>query len=282
MSNGKDPFELEPEQENGEPAPPPAIGREPVLPPVPEVEEPEVDTRTVAERRGRDRPRGAVERIPVPAGWPGEAFGFPLRKPGPTLIVLGVVVLFLLDLLGLSEAVRFPGWMLKLLLLVYVLRAQFHVVGASAAGRDEPHGWREALAFDWDDLKLYWRTLLFFAGALLPGTLLWVFEVVAPGVLLLVLGSMYAAVVALGAALRDPLLKWPWHALRWIATRPLHCIAGSLGWWALLGTEIALYGLVEEGPVVYGFVAVVLRVVCLYMLLLSARAIGVMGRAWTA
>ena len=212
VNNGKDPFELEPEEEGKRPAPPPALGREEIVVEEP-VEEPDVDTRTVAERKGADRPRGAVERIPVPAGWPGEAFQFPFRKPGPTLFVLGVLTLFLLDLLGLFEAVRFPGWMLKLLLLVYVLRAQFHIIGASAAGRDGPEGWREALAFEWDDLKLYWRTLLFFAGALLPGTLLWVFEVVPPGLALLILGSMYAAVVALGAALGDPALKWPGGAL---------------------------------------------------------------------
>jgi hypothetical protein len=167
------------------------------------------------------------------------------------------------------------------MLLVYALRAQFHVIGTSAAGRDRPEGWREALAFDWDELRVYWRTLLFFAGALLPGSLLWIFEVVTPGVLLLVLGSMYASVVALGAALRDPRLKWPWGALRWMATRPLHCLAGSLGWWVLFGSEIALSRLLAEGPVVYGFVSLVLRAACLYALLLSARALGVMGRAWT-
>jgi hypothetical protein len=278
---GNDPFELEPEDDGQAPKPLPSLGSEPDLPEV-VVEEPEIDTRTVAERKGAATPRGAVERIPVPPGWPAEAFQFPLRKPGPALFVMGVLTLFLLDLLGLSEAVRFPGWMLKLMLLVFVLRAQFQIIGTSAAGRDGPYGWRAALAFDWDDLKLYWRTLLFFAGALLPGTLLWVFEVAAPGVALLVLGSMYAAVVALGAALKDPRLKWPVGAIKWMSTRPLHCLAGSLGWWTLLGSEIALHHLVTQGAVVYAFVALVLRVGCLYMLLLSARAIGVMGRAWTA
>ncbi len=274
VSDTDDPFELEPEEARTHRPAPYDPG------PEPEAEE-VVDTRTVAERKGDVRERGADERLPPPAGWPSEALAFPLRKPGPACVALGVMALFLLDLLGTADALRFPGWILKLFLLMFLLRMQFRVIGTSAAGRDGPEGWREALAFDREELSQYWRTMAFFAIALVPGTVLWLFGQVGLGIALLAVGSMYGAVVALGAALRDPALKWPWRALTWVVTRPVHCLLGSLGWWVLLVVEIALHNLLDDGPVVYGFVAVVLRSACLYALLVSARVIGVMGRAWT-
>ncbi len=277
-----DPFELEPEDEHRRPKAPRPEDPPPEAPPEapPEVGE-GIDARTVAERRGEPPPRGATDVLGPPEGWPGEILGFPFRRPGPGFFLVGLLALVALDLIGLIEVLRFPGWTIKLLLLMFVLRAQFRVIGTSAAGRDRPEGWREALAFGRDELGPYLRTLGFFAGALAPGTVLWAFEKVAPGLLLLALGSMYATVVALGAALRDPALKWPWRALVWIARRPLHCLAGSLGWWVLLGSEIALSRLVHEGIGLYVFVAIILRVACLYALLAAARVIGVMGRAWT-
>jgi hypothetical protein len=241
--------------------------------------EEEVDDRTVAERAGRQTPR-ATERVGNPAGWPREALAFPLRRPGGGFLALGLAALFLLDLLGTVDALRFPGWVAKLLLLVYLLRAQFHVVGTSAAGHDEPTGWTRALAFDHADLWAYARTLIAFGGVLAPGTVLLVFDVLAPGVLLLLAGSMYASVVALGAAVGDPALKWPWHAVRWMATRPLHCLVGSLAWWALLGAELVVFRLRDEPLALVGFVSLALRALCVYGLLLSARVVGVMGRAW--
>jgi len=282
VSAAQDPFELEPEDERQRtqlPLPPDP-GPKPPPEATPEVGA-DVDVRTVAERRGEVRPRGADAVLGPPPGWPGEALRFPFQKPGPGFFAAGLIALVALDLLGLVEVLRFPGWTAKLLLLMFVLRAQFHVIGTSAAGRDRPEGWQGALAFGRDELGPYLRTLGFFAGVLAPGTVLWAFEKVTPGLLLLALGSMYAAIVALGAALRDARLKWPWRALPWMVRRPLHCLAGSLGWWVLLGSEIALSRLVHEGFWIYGFVAIILRIACLYALLLSARVIGVMGRAWT-
>lgn len=239
----------------------------------------ELDESTVAERLGMDTPRG-TERIPNPANWPQEVLSFPFGKPGPAFIALGVAVLFVLDLFGAVPAFLFPSWVAKLLLLVYLLRAQFRVIGTSAAGHDSPRGWRDALAFDRDELKHYWRTMLMFSGALAPGTLLFVFDHIGFGIFVLLVGSMYASVVAMGAALRDPALKWPWHAFAWMGARPLHCLVGSLAWWVLIGTELALHGLKGDGLVVIGFVSLALRFACLYLILACARVIGVMGRRW--
>lgn len=283
MGEEREPFELEPDDEAAEvkgPRPAPAAPDVPA-PPEEEPEAPSVSMQTVAERRGEVAPRGAVERLPNPPGWPGEALGFAFRRPGPGFVTSGVLVLALLDVASLSDALRFPGWMVKLFLLMYLLRAQFHVIGSSAAGRDAPVGWSRALEFDREKFSRYWRTLLFFAGALLPGSLAWIFHALAPGLLLLTVGSMYAAVIALGAGLLDGRLKWPWHALRWMATRPLHCLVGSLGWWMLLGAEFAVSGLRGRSVLLVAFVAVVLRVACMVGLLVSARVIGVMGRSWT-
>ena len=282
MSDTPDPFELEPEDAQAVRGPRPA----PAAPPEPKVapDESGVDIRTVAERRGEALARGARERVPNPPGWPVEALSFPFRRPGPGFLALAIGGFVLLDLAGMHQGLRFPGWVLKLLMVMYVLRAQFHVIGTSAAGRDTPEGWTSALEFDREKLTRYVRTIFLFAGALLPGSLLWMlFDKIAPGLVLLLLGSMYATVIAMGAALQDPSLKWPWHALRWITTRPLHCLLGSLAYWMLLGSEFALYGLYDEAhPVLVGFVSLVLRFVCMAGLLVSARIIGVMARAWTA
>jgi hypothetical protein len=276
------PFEVEePPEDIPSRAPPPGVSAPRVPAPTPAPEDGEVDERTVAERLGRDVPR-VTERLPNPADWPQEVVTFPFRRPGPAFIALGMATLLVFDLVGSLQALQFPSWVAKLLLLVYLLRAQFHVIGTSAAGHDDPRGWREALAFDREDLKNYWRTLLMFAGALAPGTLLFVFEKIGIGVAVLVVGSMYASVVALGAALRDPALKWPWHAVAWMGARPLHCLVGSLAWWALIGTELALHGLRDDGLGVIGFVSLVLRFACLYLILGCARVLGVTGRRWRA
>lgn len=290
MSDGKDPFELEPEQPRKAPDPAEGNGKmvpEPAPAPAPAPkrvrdgdQDGDVDTRTVAERKGEAAPR-ATEDLGDPPDWPQEASSFPMRPPGPAFMAFVIVPFFLLDLLGYVDAVRFLAWALKLLFLVFVLRAQLAVIGSTAAGYDAPKHWKNALQFDREDMKPYVWTIVLFIGLHVPGVvLIWAFDLALVGIVLLVLGSMYASVVAMGAALKDPGLKYPWRAFGWLKRGPLHCLVGCLAWWALLGTEPALHGLSEQGLGLVAFVALALRAVCAYLLLVSARALGVLARAW--
>ncbi len=286
VSDGKSPFELEPEQPdktpdltkgNGklvpEPAPPP-----PVRPP-PRSEDGEVDTRTVAERKGEAPPR-ATENLGNPPDWPQEALSFPMRPPGPAFLAFVMVPFFLMDLMGYADAVRFFAWVLKLLFLVFVLRAQFAVIGSSAAGHDAPVHWKNALQFDKEDFWRYVWTMALVIGLHVPGIVFWFMENYFVAILLLVLGSMYASVVAMGEGLKDSSLRLPWRAFPWIKRGPFHCVVGCVAWWALLAVEPALVGLSEQSFGLVAFVALALRAVCAYLLLVSARALGVLARAW--
>lgn len=270
-TNGKSPFELEPESEEQKQPRIPAAYDDPPEPTAIE----DVDTRTVAERRGEERPVGATEALENPPGWPAEIVGFPLRTPGPGFLVFAGGTLFVLDLLVMLPQVRWLGWALQLFALVFILRAVFAVIGSTAAGRDEPVGWTKALEFGGDDLMPYLGTLAWFVVVFLPGPILLAFDQTGLGYTLLVLGSMYASVVALAAGLGDSTQRRPWHALRWMTTRPLHCLVGSLGWWALVPR-------VDATGLGYVLAVLCLRAVGAYLLLVSARAIGVMGRSWTA
>ena len=189
MTNPSDPFELEPEAAPDAPAParptpppkevPPKEVPPKEVPPeevpleevpleeVPPKEVPappavpaphwtpdgesEVDTRTVAERAGTERPRG-TEALADPPDWPKEALQFPLRAPGGAFLLVGFSGLYLFDLVGLFGGLLFLAWIAKLLIFAYLLRGQFHVIGTSAAGDDRPRGWEKALQFDRDDL----------------------------------------------------------------------------------------------------------------------------------
>lgn len=270
------PFELEDEPEDS--------GYTPSARPVedtPVREEGEVDTRTVAERRGQARPRDDAI-LQRPEGWPIEALRFPLRPPGPMLVLVGTALFAGLDILGTAwPDVRFLFLVGKLGLVWLIVHTQLTIAAEVAAGADRPVGWRRSTRVEGEDI---WRTSLFVVllGVYsVPGLLLWqVWEKTGPGVLLLVAVSLYASVMGLGLALDDRRMKWPWHALVWIVRRPLCCLVGSLGWWCLVLTEPAIRALDDVNLLVMGFVAVVLRAVGFYMLLVSARALGVMGRAW--
>lgn len=302
MSDEPRPFELEPEKETSEPdeakeaipeaSTEPRAGR-----PAPTYEEraaeranrrleqpadgAEVDSRTVAERRGEELvPRGN-EEVAAPLDWPAEAFSFPFRPPGGMFLLVGVVVLVLLDLLELTP-LAFVGFLLKLLLVAFVLRAQIFVIASSAAGRDRPVGWQRALDFEADDLWPFVRTCLAFVLLFAPGCLVLKFGNPVLGLLLLGVGSMYAGVVALGVALQEPSLKYPWRAFAWMGAHPVPCLVGSLGWWLFVLTEASLQSVSDQGPLLFGFLSIVLRGACFYGLLVSARFLGVMGRTWLA
>lgn len=270
-TRGDSPFELEPEAPEPKrklPAPLPDDPPEPV-------DISDVDTRTVAERQGEDRPVGATEALANPPDWPREALSFPLRGPGPGFMLFAGGLLFVFDMLVMFEQVRWLGWALQLFALVFILRAVFAVIGSSAAGRDDAYGWAKALQFEGDDLFPWLRTVIWFAVCLLPGPILIAFDQVGWGIAMLVLGSMYASVVALADGLGDRSQRMPWHAARWMLTRPISCLVGSVGWWALVPQR-------DGSGVGYVLSALALRAAGAYLLLFSARVLGVMGRSWTA
>ncbi len=294
MGKDHDPFELEPEQEPAAgKVPPPAPAPAPVPVPGPreisyeerlrerasEREAEGVDERTLDERLGRQVPVRSGP-LPAPPGWPGEALRFGLLPTGPGFIGMAVTLLVAVDCLGVSPSLRFPAWLLKFVIYALLLRAQIGVAGQSAAGRDTPLGWVKALAFGSEDLRRLVGVLTTIGFAAVPALILLLINLVPWAVVLFAAASIYGVVAALGWAVSDPSLRWPWNALTWISTRPLHCVVVALSWWIVIATEFAIRGLQNEGLVLTAFVALILRAVNAYVLLLGARVLGVMGRAW--
>jgi len=285
---GASPFELEPTAPApARPAPPRA--------PEPAAAEPayehrlleraaehagEVDERTVAERLGRDVPRGGGP-VAAPPEWPREAFQFPLRRPGPAFLLTASVLFLLTDAVALVPQVAFLGWLMRLFVFVWCLRALVLVAGQGAAGHDEPRGWADAAQVDREEgLSLLW-VLGLGAAALLPGLVFLFLDRTTLALLLLAVGLLPWAPLLLGWALRDSRLRRPWTALGWAwrHPRPLLATGGLLCVLVLLETAIAALG--SQAAVLVLATAAVLRVTCAYVWLLVARVLGVAGRSWT-
>jgi|GEM_PF-3164500 len=245
-----------------------------------------IDERTFAEKHGQ-----AVERVAGvrdhPPGWPLEALRYPVRGRGVALLLGATGALFALDLLGWPESLRFLGWLLKLPVLLFVVRWQLDLAGMSAAGRDEPVGWMRALALDRQGLNVYVRLLLWFGVTMLPSRVLWLLgprmfgflpSTRALELVLLILGSAWLAVIALAIAVEEPRLKRPWVTLVWLVRRPFTFLVASLGWWGLGVTEVALSALAGSGEGSTLPAGVVLRAASVYVLMVSGRVLGVLGR----
>lgn len=270
-------FEVEPADEA--PLPAPTVDDAPDEP-EPELVE-EADTRTVAERAGEAVPT-TPDALPPPEGWPAEMWRFPLRAPGPRLIAALVAVFVVLDLVAAFERVALLAYFGYVLLYVFCLRVQQGIVGTSAAGKDTARGWQSALEFDYGVLRKVAGYLVLWAlGFALPMLVCAWFSRPGLGVLIAAAASPYLAVVTLGWALNDGSLKLPWNALAWLARRPIAFLVGTLGWWALWYSQVAVLHLAEQGPGVVFVASLGLRAAALYLLLVSARALGVAGRSWT-
>ena len=273
-------FELEPEEDRPRPKPPIT---DPPPAPAAHVElpshegEPEPDARTLAERKGSAVPT-TPDALPPPPNWPGEVFSFPLRKPGRSFFV-GVGGAFVLaDYLSAAGPLLFVSYVLWVVIWVCALRAQAAVVGQSAAGKDGPVGWQSAMELDFTGLSATARFVVFYVlGWILPFWLARLFGLDG-AVWVAVVLSPYLAVLMLGWATGDRTLKWPWKALAWIARRPLEFLVGALGWWALwYGQQLIMF---QPLPLLL-VLSPIIRFASLYVLLVSARAIGVAGRSWT-
>lgn len=243
----------------------------------------EVDTRTVAEKRGQAVAVVAGAREPPP-GWPLEALIFPLRRPGWALVLGAAVAWTLLDVLCLVPPIAVLGYLLKLLLLPFFLQWFLHVVGRSAAGYDQPAGWLTAMELDRDRVVGVGRLLVVAALLAIPAFVAHKLGRDVLAVILLVVGSVWVAAGALGTALGAPGLLWPWNALAWVGRRPLALLVGASAGWALVFAEVAVAALgAAEGGLSAGAVAACLglRLALFYVWLVAARALGVAGRAWT-
>jgi hypothetical protein len=248
-------------------------------------DKPEVDTRTFAEKKGV-APIRATGVLPPPPHWPLEALRFPFRGHGPGFLAGTTAAVFVLDFLVWTDF-RFLSWMLKTPALLFVIRWQLDLIGHSAAGKDEPVGWRHAIDVDKQGVKSFgWFVVQCFATAL-PSMILWTLRwlgwVHNTGpweVGLLIVGSAWMSVYALGSALEDSRLKRPWVTVAWLFYRPLTCLAGSLGWWALGVAEVTVLALAKTDTWAAIPAAIVLRATSIYALMLSARVLGVLGRRW--
>lgn len=275
-------FELEPEKAEPKRDLPPAPAEDPPEP----KDIGDVDTRTVAERRGEDRPVGASEALAPPPDWPAEARVFPLARPGPGFMAFTFGTLFALDLLRMIPAVEWLGMALQAFALVFILRATFRVIGTSAAGKDTPVGWARALEFDGDELVRYLRALAWIVVVTLPALLAYLFDEGGFALLFLWLGAPYLGVIAASEGLGDPSLRMPWRAVPWILRHPGACLVGGAALWLVLGPFGAHTGQWHADGVGSAiWVAVrwlVLRGAAAYLLLVGARFLGVAGRSWTA
>ena len=274
-------FELEPEEDRPPPAPS-VPARSTPMPAVPldtPAGEPEgPDERTLAERKGTAVPT-TTDALPAPPGWPGELVSFPLRPPGPTFLCAMGGSFVIVDLMACFTFLVFPAFVLLILMWVFCLRAQQGVIGKSAAGKDSPIGWLNALELDYGALRQMWVFGLVFIVLFLSPLALamkWL-----PGTTIALVLSPYLAVAMLGWSLGDHTLVRPWKALPWLARRPLEFVVGTLGWWALWYGGALIGPAYEHGPPAVLMASAAVRAATIYLLLVSARAIGVAGRSWT-
>lgn len=237
-----------------------------------------VDTRTVAERRGDAVAIVAGRRAP-PEGWPAEAFSFPLRAPGPQTIAVAALLLTGLDLV--SRANFFFGLILKLVAAILFLRWQLHVATKTAAGHDVPSGWAGAMELTSEKIRgvgILLVAALVLAG---PGIVADVLERPGLAIVLFLAGGVLLAAGALGQVVGDPTLVRPWNALAWIARHPLGLLATTAGWWAAGWTEILIWWMRDAPIGLFIAGSLALRLAGMYLWLLSARALGVVGRSWS-
>jgi hypothetical protein len=241
----------------------------------------EVDPRTVAERRG-EAIRPAAGRSPPPPGWPGEALGFPFRRPGVGLLAGGAAFLLALD--ALTWVNLFLGALLKICVLPFYMRWHLRVASATAAGQDRPTTWLSAVDMQPEHFATLRGLLLRAVWLLGPGAVAWALGETGLGIALLVLGSVWFSVAMLGAAVGDPALVRPWYAVAWISAKPLPLLVAASAWWAAGLVEWTVASAASDPKVPFGStlaLSAFLRLGFLWVWLVAARVLGVLGRGWS-
>ena len=92
------------------------------------------------------------------------------------------------------------------------------------------------------------------------------------------LALLLAPVVVLGAATGNRRMLWPWGALPWLFRGFQTCLVVMLGWAGLVGAEIAVAWLPTTSLGASFAACLALRLLSLFLLLVGARALGVLGR----
>jgi hypothetical protein len=148
-------------------------------------------------------------------------------------------------------------------------------------------GWRHAIDVDKQGVKAFGWFVVYGLVLAAPSVVLrglrwlgWVENTAAWEVGLLVVGSAWLSVYALASALEEGRLKRPWVTAVWLFYRPLTCLAGSLGWWALGVAEVTILALAKAETWAAIPAGLILRATSIYLLMVSARLLGVLGRRW--
>ncbi|MFV1959998.1 MAG: hypothetical protein ACC662_11375, partial [Planctomycetota bacterium] len=237
--------------------------------------EPAIDERTVAEREGRALPR-TVGLRPLPPEWPIEAFSFPFRAGHGTAVAGAVLFWVVVDVLGWVNI--FLGAVLKVAAYAWFVRWQLHVAATSSSGHDQPGRWADVVDFDAGRLRQLSRFVLTAVVLVTPGAVFLALGRDLAGWVLLAGGGTWLAVAALGECLGEPGLVWPWRGIPWLLSRPLALVAASIGWWVAVAVEQIEVAKRPSNLVAAIVAFLFLRACFVYAWLLSARALGVVGR----
>ncbi len=238
----------------------------------------DVDERTVAERLGQEVERIAGAR-PPPPGWPLEALSFPLRAPGPAQIAGGTAAFVLLDALGQWNV--FAGYVPRLALYVFFLAWQLHVARRSASGHDRPGRWIDAIDLSTSALREVGWFTVWLVLATVATLLVFHFASVVAGVLLVAGAALYLATWALASVVGDLRVRRIDVAVGWMLARPLALLVGAAGWVVAAVIERSLVSGLALDLGVALLVSAAARAAMVYVWLVSARALGVVGRAWS-
>jgi hypothetical protein len=230
--------------------------------------------------------RGA---LPPPAGWPGEAWRYPLRGRGALSLSIGALAFALAD--AASGANPFVGGVLKVGLYAVLFLWTVRAVADTADGKDVPPPISAAASLEPDGLAGLLRfgvvTALYAAPAVVIAVKPWLEDPRDPSyppatvaLLAFVLAAtlLVGPVVVLGHALSMPRLAWPWHAAAWVVRGFRAVLAVAAGWAVLVGVE-AVVARTSAGAAGTAFALhLALRALSLLVVAAGARALGVLGR----
>ena len=228
-------------------------------------------------------------RLAPPPGWPGEALFYPLRGRGFLSLAIGAAVIASADVLTRSNA--FLGAIVKVLLLVWVLRWQMRTIVATASGDDRPPRAYDGSAFEGENLGALLGVLVRLLLYAVPAGVAFVrpylidpkdgahdARSLALVIGLAALAALFAPVMMLGAATGNRRMLWPWGAIPWLFRGFFTCVAVAVGWASLVAVEILVTRLPEASLVDIALRCFALRVASVHLLLVGARALGVLGR----
>jgi hypothetical protein len=258
-----------------------------------------VSTRTLRERKDPTS-RAKPGPVPLPVGWPREAFAYPLRdRLG---FAAGVGVWVAIDVLGALSAAL--GWLAWVVVVPLIARWQTRAVARSATGVDvvpslgdvgieaadvPVAGGVKTGLVTFEDLRAMGLFLLYLAPAAVPFLVPYLRDpahpVRTPGetawlVAFLVIPLLVIApAFLLASAFDDRNLQKPWVAARWFLRGPLAFAAVAVSWVLVLVGDGLVAGAWPGIAATFG-ASVLARGATVYALLYAARLLGVLGRRY--